>query len=65
MIWAPKTNPLSKTRAELLFDLISRRYKTGSSLITSNLPFEEWTETFGTERLTETLLDRLHIMSVF
>ena len=28
-------------------------------MITSNLPFEEWTETFGTERLTGALLDRL------
>jgi DNA replication protein DnaC len=28
-------------------------------LITSSLPFDEWTETFGTERLTGALLDRL------
>ena len=28
-------------------------------LITSNLPFDEWTETFGSERLTGALLDRL------
>ena len=27
-------------------------------MITSNLPFDEWTETFGTERLTGALLDR-------
>ena len=51
--------PLSKTGAELLFELISQRYERGSALITSNLPFEEWTETFGTERLTGALLDRL------
>src|SRR6056297_3163029 len=51
--------PLSKTGAELLFELISQRYERGSTLITSNLPFEEWTETFGTERLTGALLDRL------
>ncbi|MEM6939684.1 MAG: IS21-like element helper ATPase IstB [Pseudomonadota bacterium] len=51
--------PLSKTGAELLFELISRRYERGSTLITSNLPFQEWTETFGTERLTGALLDRL------
>jgi len=51
--------PLSKTGAELLFELISQRYECGSTLITSNLPFEEWTETFGTERLTGALLDRL------
>jgi len=31
----------------------------GSTLITSNLPFDEWTETFGSERLTGALLDRL------
>jgi len=49
----------SKTGAELLFELISQRYERGSTLITSNLPFEEWTETFGTERLTGALLDRL------
>lgn len=51
--------PLSKTGAELLFELISQRYERGSTLITSNLPFEEWTETFGTEPLTGALLDRL------
>ena len=51
--------PLSKTGAELLFELISQRYERGSTLITSNLPFDEWTETFGTERLTGALLDRL------
>lgn len=51
--------PLSKTGAELFFELISQRYERGSILITSNLPFQEWTETFGTERLTGALLDRL------
>ena len=49
--------PLSKTGAELLFETISLRYERGSTLITSNLPFDEWTETFGTERLTGALLD--------
>jgi DNA replication protein DnaC len=51
--------PLSKTGAELLFEVISQRYERGSIIITSNLPFDEWTETFGTERLTGALLDRL------
>jgi len=51
--------PLSKTGAELLFELISQRYEHGSTMITSNLPFDEWTATFGTERLTGALLDRL------
>jgi DNA replication protein DnaC len=48
--------PLSKTGAELLLELISQRYERSSTLITSNLPFEEWTETFGSERLTGALL---------
>ena len=49
--------PLSKTGAELLFELISQRYERGATLITSNLPFDEWTETFGSERLTGALLE--------
>ena len=51
--------PLSKTGAELLFELISQRYERGATLITSNLPFDEWTETLGPERLTGALLDRI------
>jgi len=51
--------PLSKTGAELLFEVFSERYESGSTIITSNLPFDEWTETFGSERLTGALLDRL------
>ena len=31
----------------------------GSILVTTNLPFDEWTEVFGSERLTGALLDRL------
>ena len=50
--------PLSKTGAELLFELVSQRYERAATL-TSNLPFDEWTETFGSERLTGALLDRL------
>lgn len=55
----PPFVPLSKTGAELLFELISQRYERGATLITSNLPFDEWTETFGSEHLTGALLDRL------
>jgi DNA replication protein DnaC len=51
--------PLSKTGAELLFEVFSQRYERGSVIITSNLPFDEWTETFGSERLTGALLDRI------
>ena len=45
--------PLSKTGAELLFELISQRYERGATLITSNLPFDEWTETLFVGELTE------------
>src|SRR5216684_9317749 len=37
----------------------SQRYERGSTLVTSNLPFDEWTGVFGSERLTGALLDRL------
>jgi DNA replication protein DnaC len=51
--------PLSKTGAALLFEIISQRYERGSIVTTSNLPFDEWTEVFGSERLTGAILDRL------
>jgi DNA replication protein DnaC len=51
--------PLSKTGAELLFETFSQRYERGSTMVTSNLPFAEWTEVLGPERLTGALLDRL------
>ena len=51
--------PLSLTGAELLFEVCSQRYERGSILVTTNLPFDEWTEVFGSERLTGALLDRL------
>ena len=51
--------PLSKTGAERLFEIFSQRYEQASTLVTSNLPFNEWTEIFGSERLTGALLDRL------
>ena len=41
--------PLSKAGAELLFEVFSQRYERGSVLVTSNLPFDEWTEVFGSD----------------
>jgi DNA replication protein DnaC len=35
------------------------RYQRGSVVVTSNLPFDEWTSVFASERLTGALLDRL------
>jgi DNA replication protein DnaC len=51
--------PLSPIGAELLFEVFSQRYERGSTIVTSNLPFDEWTSIFGSERLTGALLDRL------
>ncbi len=51
--------PLSTAGAELLFDVVSQRYERGSTIITSDLPFDEWINVFGTAQLTGALLDRL------
>jgi DNA replication protein DnaC len=60
--------PLSSTGAELLFEVFSQRHERYSTIVTSNLPFEEWTSVLGSERLTGALLDRLthhvHILSM-
>ena len=50
---------ISRTDAELLFQVFSQRYERGSIMVTTNLPFDEWTEVFDSERLTGALLDRL------
>lgn len=51
--------PLSPSGAELLFEVFSQRCERGSVIVTSNLPFDEWTSIFGSGRLTGALLDRL------
>jgi DNA replication protein DnaC len=51
--------PASKVGAELLFDVISTAYERLSLIVTTNLPFENWTEVLGSERLTGAALDRL------
>lgn len=57
--------PLSPTGAELLFETFSQRYERGSTIVTSNLPFEDWTQVLGSDRLTGALLDRLtHHVSI-
>jgi len=45
--------PASKVGAELLFDVISSAYERSSVIVTTNLPFEEWKEVLGSERLRE------------
>ena len=51
--------PRSTTGAELLFEVFSQRQERCSVLVTTNLPLDEWTDGFGSERLTGALLDRL------
>ncbi len=51
--------PFTKLGAELLFEIVSRSYERLSLIVTTNLPFEQWTEVMGSERLTGALLDRL------
>jgi len=51
--------PFSKMGAELLFEVVSRAYERTSLVVTTNLPFESWTEVMGSQRLTGALLDRL------
>ena len=51
--------PFSKTGAELLFDVVGRAYEQTSLIITTNLPFEQWSEMLGSERLTGAMLDRI------
>lgn len=51
--------PFTKAGAELLFEVVSRAYERTSLIITTNLPFAEWIEVTGNERLTGAMLDRL------
>ena len=51
--------PFTKAGAELLFEVAGRAYERQSLILTTNLPFEQWTEILGNERLTGALLDRV------
>ena len=42
-----------------MFEVFNQCYKSGSTPVTSNLPFDKWVEVFSSERLTGALLDHL------
>jgi DNA replication protein DnaC len=50
---------LTPQTAKLFFQLISKRYEKGSTIVTSNKPFEHWGEIFGDEVVAAAILDRL------
>ncbi|HTD78199.1 MAG TPA: ATP-binding protein, partial [Chloroflexota bacterium] len=49
----------SNRHADLMFELVSRRYQTRSTLITTNRPFAEWREVFPNAACVVSLIDRL------
>ena len=52
--------PLDKRGAELLFQVITKRYERGSIIITTNIAFKDWPRIFaGDATMTSALLDRL------
>ena len=51
--------PLGRTDAELLFQVISDRHELLPLIITTNLPFNEWTNIFVDKRLCRALIDRV------
>jgi DNA replication protein DnaC len=51
--------PLQAADAELLFQVIDARTEHGSILVTTNLPFSEWTQVFPETRLCKAVVDRL------
>lgn len=51
--------PFSKPGAELLFQILADRYERSATIITTNLPFPQWTDVFGDATLTGALLDRI------
>jgi DNA replication protein DnaC len=51
--------PLDRDAANLVFQMISKRYEKGSIILTSNKSFSEWGQVFGDEVLATAILDRL------
>jgi DNA replication protein DnaC len=51
--------PLAEVGAELLFQVIAERAERATVIITTNLPFSEWTQVFTNARLCKAVLDRI------
>ena len=51
--------PMADLGAELLFQVISDRAERATVILTTNLPFSEWTQVFPNVRLCKALLDRI------
>lgn len=49
----------NEQETRVLFELIAHRYETGSLIITSNQPFEDWDQIFPDEMMTVAAIDRL------
>ena len=58
--------PVSKEGANFLFQVIAKRYETGSIILTSNKSFADWGEVLGDSVIAAAVLDRLlHHSTVF
>lgn len=58
--------PIDKQGANMLFQLINKRYEKSTTIITTNQPFSKWAEVFGDAVLANAILDRLlHHSHVF
>ena len=51
--------PLADIGAEFLFQVIAERAERAALILTTNLPFSEWTTVFPNPRLCKALLDRV------
>jgi DNA replication protein DnaC len=51
--------PMDQERANLFFQLVSRRYEHGSTIVTTNKAFDEWGQVFGDDVIASAILDRL------
>lgn len=51
--------PMSREDANLMFQLVSRRYEKASIILTSNKPFKDWGEVFADEVVAAAIIDRL------